>query len=172
MDYMSRLLVSFAILLLTAVVSFFSIANAATSATVAATVTPQNISVSVSDGTIAYGTLDVSTSKSTIASQLNDTQTVTNSGNVSESFTIKGQNSANWTLAGTAGANQYVHKFCIASCSSPPTNFTALTTSYQTLASGIVASGTQTFDLQLTTPSSTTAFTAQSVDITVLATAP
>ncbi|HEX5394888.1 MAG TPA: hypothetical protein VFW52_00840, partial [Candidatus Saccharimonadales bacterium] len=35
-------------------------AAAANTATVAATVTPQNISVSVTDGVVAYGTLDVS----------------------------------------------------------------------------------------------------------------
>ena len=152
-------------------INFVTIANAATSASVTATVTLQNESVTVSDGTISYGTLSTSTAKSTIAADLNDTQTVTNNGNVAEDLSIRGQDSANWTLAGTAGANQYVHKFCTATCSSPPTNFTALTTSNATLATNVAASGTQTFELQITTPSSSTSFAQQSVDVTVLATA-
>lgn len=144
-------------------------ALAATTAAVTATVTTQNISVTVSDGTVGYGTLSAGTSKSTIASDLNDTQTATNAGNVAEDFNIKGQNSANWTLAASSGSDQYVHKFCIATCASPPTNFTALTTSYQSLASNKAAAGTQTFDLQITVPNPSTVFTQQSVDVTVQA---
>ncbi|MBI2414888.1 hypothetical protein HYV31_03605 [candidate division WWE3 bacterium] len=152
--------------------AFLFKANAASTATVAATVTLQNISVSVSDGTIAYGTLSSSSSKSTTPADLNDLQTATNNGNITEDFNIKGQNTAAWTLAGSAGSEQYVHKFCTASCTTPPTNYTALTTSYQTLGTSIAASGTKTFDLQITTPSSTATYTQQSVDVIVQAVAP
>lgn len=145
--------------------------NAANTGTVSATVTAQNISVTVSDGTIAYGILPVSTSKSTTAADLNDLQTATNNGNVSEDFNIKGNNSASWTLAATPGVEQYTHKFCTASCTTPPTNYTALTTNYQTLGTNITTSGTKTFDLQLSTPTSTAVFTAQNVDITIQAVA-
>lgn len=144
-------------------------AYAATSATVAATVTAQNISVTVADGIVSYGTLAVGASGGTNAS---DTQTATNNGNISEDFNIKGQNSTAWTLAGTSSTDQYVHKFCTASCGSAPTNYTALTTNYQTLASGVAASGTQTFDLYITLPSSSSSFTQQSVDAIVQAVAP
>lgn len=156
------------------IISYFSlraIVWGATTATVTVTVTPQNISVSVADGTVAYGTLATSTSKSTIAADLNDTQTATNNGNVTEAINIKGQNSANWTLGGAAGADTYVHQFCTATCGSPPTNFTALTTSYQTLAASVAASGTQTFEIRLTTPSSSSVTTQQSVDVTIQAVA-
>lgn len=142
---------------------------AASTGTVAATVTTQNISVAISDGTVSYGVLSPNTSKSTIASDLNDLQTATNDGNVTEDFNIRGQNSAGWTLAGAAGVDQYVHRFCTASCGTPPTNFTALTTNYQTLATAKAVSGTQTFDLQITTPTSSTVYTQQSVDVTVQA---
>lgn len=142
---------------------------AASTASVAATVTTQDISVTVTDGSVSYGTLAAGDSKSTISSDLNDTQTATNSGNVAEDFNIKGQNSTNWTLASSAGTDQYSHKFCAATCAAPPTNFTALTTSYQTLASNKAAAGTQTFDLQITVPSPSTVYTQQSVDVTVQA---
>ncbi len=142
---------------------------AATTGTVAATVTVQNVSVTVSDGTVAYGTLALNTSAGTNPT---DTQTATNNGNITEDLNIKGSNSANWTLGGTANTDQYVHKFCTATCGSAPTNYTALTTSYQTLATGKAASGTQTFELYITTPTSSTNYTQQSVDVTVQAVAP
>lgn len=158
----------FGLLVVLAMSVFSGIADAATTATVTATVTVQNVSVTVSDGTVAYGTLGTNSSAGTNGS---DTQTATNNGNVTSDLSIKGQNTAAWTLAGSAGADQYVHRFCIATCASAPTNFTALTTNYQTLASGKAASATQTFDLYLTTPTSSTSFTQQSVDVLVLAAA-
>lgn len=142
--------------------------RAADTSIVSATVTVQNISVSVSDGTVAYGTLSVNTSSGTNGT---DTQTATNDGNISEDFNIKGQNTGTWTLAATTGADQYVHQFCTATCTTPPTNYSALTTSYQTLSTGVAQSGTQTFDLYITTPTSTSAFTQQSVDVTIQAVA-
>ncbi len=141
--------------------------GAATTGTVAATVTVQNISVSVTDGTVAYGTLGTGSSADTNPA---DTQTATNNGNITENLNIKGQNSANWTLGASAGADTYVHKFCTASCTTPPTNYTALTTNYQTLAASVVTSGTQTFDLEISTPTTSTNYTQQSVDVTVQAT--
>ena len=153
-------------------ISFFGLVSflevkAADTASVAATVTVQNISVSVADGTVAYGILAVNTSAGTNPADL---QTATNNGNITEAFNIKGQNSANWTLGAAAGADTYVHKFCTATCGTPPTNYTALTTSYQTLGTGVAVSGTKTFDLYITTPTSSTNFTQQSVDVTVQAT--
>lgn len=153
------------------IVSFVGPVFAADTAAVTATVTAQNVSVTVSDGTVSYGTMATSSTKSTIAADLNDQQTATNNGNVTENFNIRGQNSGAWTLAGTAGSDSYTHKFCTATCGTPPTNFTALTTNYQTLASGVTASGTQVFDLQLGTPTSTATYTQQSVDVTVQAVA-
>lgn len=141
--------------------------RAASTASVAATVTVQNISVTVTDGTVAFGTLANNSSAGTNGT---DTQTATNNGNITEVFNIKGQNSANWTLAATAGSDQYVLKFCTATCTTPPTSYTALTTSYQTLNASVATSGTQTFDLYITTPNPSTVYTQQSVDVTVQAT--
>ncbi len=141
----------------------------ATTGTVSATVTVQNVSVTVADGTVAYGTLGLNSSAGTNSA---DTQTATNNGNVAETLTIKGANSANWTLSATnSTTDTYIHKFCTATCGSAPTNYTSLTTSYQTLNASVAASGTQTFDLYLTTPQTSSVYTSQSVDVTVLAAA-
>lgn len=155
---------------------FVQIANAAGTATVTSTVTVQNVSVSVADGTVSYGTLGTNTSESTLAAPgLGDQQTATNNGNVAEDFNIKGSNSANWILdTANSTADHYVHKFCVATCGTDasPTNFTALTTSYAALGAGNVAtSGTQTFDLRITTPQTSSVFTSQSIDVTIQAVA-
>ena len=151
-------------------VSNIALAGAASTATVAATVTVQNISVTVADGSVAYGTQGTSATVDTTSGGLDDSQTATNNGNITEDLNIKGQNSANWTLVATAGADQYFHKFCTSNCDSSPT-WTAMTTSYQQLANAVSGSGTSVFDTQLGTPTSSTNFTQQSVDVTVQAVA-
>lgn len=143
---------------------------AATTGTVTATVTAQSIALTVADGSVAYGTIAAGASAGTNPSDL---QTVTNTGNVAEDFTIKGSNSANWTLdSSNVTSDHYIHRFCTATCGSAPTNYTALTTSYAALGAGnVAASGTQTFDLYLTTPQTSSVTTQQSVDVTVSAAA-
>ncbi|MEX2515111.1 MAG: hypothetical protein WD335_03210 [Candidatus Paceibacterota bacterium] len=147
-----------------------SYAVAQDSATVAATVQFQNISVSVADGAIDYGVLSASTTEDT--QTLGDQQTATNDGNTTIDLNIQGQNAASgsgtdWTLAATPAADQYVHKFSTDTGSS----WTALTTSYQTLATAIASSGTQTFDLEITTPTSSTDTDQKNADVTVQAVA-
>lgn len=148
------------------------IVRAANTGTVAATVTAQNVSLSLSDGTVSYGTLGNNSSANTTSGGLNDSQTVTNNGNVNEDITIKGTSSANWTLAGVTGTDQYVHEFCTEeqTCDTVPT-WTALTTNYATLKAAVTPSGTYWFDLKITTPNPSTAFTSQSVDVYVMASA-
>lgn len=174
MDNMKKLLFS-AIGLLLAVMLIGQYVPAADTATVTATVTVQNISVSVvSDGIVNYGTMPVNSWKSTLPGELNDMQTVRNDGNVPENFNIKGQNSNNWTLAGTPGNEAYTHQFCNDTdldCSNPPTNYTALTTGYQTLDTNIAVNGTVDFQLRLGTPTNTVHYTPQSVDVTIQAVA-
>lgn len=152
-------------------------AVAATTGTVAATVTPQNISVSVTDGSVSYGTLALSSSQDTTSGGLNDTQTATNDGNVAEDFNIKSTDATGgttWTLAGTIGANQYKHSFCTSGSGSPdpcdagPT-WSAMTTSYAALGTNIAASGTNKFDLKLDTPSSVADYVQKSITVTVQA---
>jgi len=138
-----------------------------------ATVTVQNISVSVADGDVSYGTMAVSTFRSTIATEENEMQTATNNGNVTEDFNIKGQDTAAWTLESAVDANKYVHQFCNDTdndCASPPTSYTAMTESgFTTLATSTAALGTVDFQLRLGTPSSSSSYTEQEVDVTVQA---
>lgn len=124
------------------------------------------ISVTVSDGNISYGV--VATSKDTTATGVNETQTVTNNGNVAEDFEIVGQNSADWTLGASAGDAIYKHAWCTSNCDSSPI-WNALTTAYQSLATNIAASGAQDFDLQVTVPTSNAGNNQQNVNVTIRA---
>lgn len=132
------------------------------------------ISISVSDGSISYGSVAKGAAKTTV--DLTDTQTVTNDSNVAVDFNIKGQNTAcPWTLSGTAGTDTYEHQFCKksdVSCSSPPTNYTDLTTSYQTLYTSVAISGTKDVDLRIVLPTTTACTASQSADITLQAVQP
>lgn len=128
------------------------------------------ISVSVSDGNVEYGIMPPDTSKSTL--DLNDMQTVTNDGNVKENFNIKGKNSECWTLDSINGPDQYVHQFCNTKnydCNNPPLNYSPLTTDYQQFASNIPPEGNVGLHLLLTTPTESSCYNQQSVDVTIQA---
>ena len=160
-------IIFFGLLALVGIIIFLGASvKAQTTGAVTATVTAQNVAVSVSDGTVTYGTISLGETASTSSDGLDDSQTATNDGNVTSDLNIMGQNSANWTLAATVGSDNYVHEFCTSNCDSTPT-WTALTTSYQTLATGIAASGNQAFDLKIIVPSTSSNYTQQSVDVTV-----
>lgn len=134
------------------------------------------ISVTVADGIVTYGSVPTGGSQNTTSSGVNDTQVATNSGDSAEDFNIRGTNSANWTLASIAGVEQYVHSFCKTGTGSPdpcdasPT-WTPLTTSYQSLALNVLASGSQSFDLRIKPPDTTAITSSQSVDVTIQAVA-
>jgi hypothetical protein len=147
---------------------------AADEATVTATVTVQNVSVSVDPGSVSYGTLALNTSRSTLSGEANAMQTATNDGNVSANINIRGTNSTAWTLSASNGANNYVHQFCNETdvdCSTPPTDYTALTTSNQTLKNGVSTSGEVDFHLRITTPTSSSSYDQQNVNVTIQASA-
>lgn len=155
-----------------AVLSFGLAAIGATSVGVTATVTPQNISVTVTDGAVSYGTLDLNTSRDTVAGA--DTQTATNNGNVNELFYISSSDAIsstagiNWNLEATTGENQYVHQFSTNSGVSY-TNFPA--NNSNALIASVGPSLSQPFDLKTTTPTSTTGYEQRNITVTVLATA-
>ena len=73
------------------------------------------VSVSVSDGSINYGTLALGTTANTTAEGLDDTQIATNTGTVMVDLFLFSSDAAgeevNWTLASTAGDEQYTHAF-------------------------------------------------------------
>jgi hypothetical protein len=132
------------------------------------------VTITVSDGSVAYGGRPQATITDTTTSGVNDTQTVTNAGDSAEDINILGQNSANWTLANTAGNEQYVHSYCTTGSGSPDpcdsgATWTPLTTSYQQLATNLAVAATQRFDLQLSTPSSSATSAQQTLNITLQA---
>ncbi|MDD4382277.1 MAG: hypothetical protein PHE21_02960 [Candidatus Dojkabacteria bacterium] len=141
---------------------------------VAATVTVTNVSLTVSDGTIAYGTLSTSTTKDTTTAslQLDDSQTVTNNGNVAIDVKVKATADANvspWSIGASVDSEVYTHKTCVTTCDSSP-SWTAMTTSYgSAILSNIVAEDTADVDFQIGTPSSTASFTEKSVNVYLMA---
>lgn len=131
------------------------------------------ISISItSDGTVSYGIIAASASKNTTASGLNDTQTAQNGSTIAENFNIKTSNATGgtqWTLGATPGTDVFVHEFS----TNGGVGWTAFTTadSYQTLATGIAASGTQNFDLRITVPSTSSDYQQKTITVTVQAVA-
>jgi hypothetical protein len=132
-------------------------------ATVNATVTVLNISVSVSPSTVAYGSRPLS---ATGVVPSPDNFLATNNGNVTEKFSIKGAGTAAWTLGSTPGADRYVHRF--SSSSQGP--WTELTETNSIFASSIAPAGNVQVFLQMDLPTSTTATAQQTAPVTILAT--
>lgn len=149
-------------------------ANAADNAAVTATVTVQNISLTLSQASFDYGTMPANTASSTLTLFGGAGIVATNNGNVNQDFDINGANTADWTLAGTTGSDQYIHQFCNDTdndCATPPTSYTALTTSPALLDAAVAAAGTTAFQLRLTAPNPSTVYTQQSAAVTITASA-
>lgn len=145
-------------------------ALAADTAGVSATVTPQLISVSVSPGSVAYGTVPLS--QTDVAPSPDSVITATNNGNVTEKFEIKGANSTTWTLSDVAvAANTFMHKFGLWNGVTLGALTALHNTTYKTLQASVGAGGTQDFKLRISTPTSTTTYATESTSVTVLATA-
>lgn len=159
------IVVQFLLIIIAAMCVGISI-KAASTDSVTATVTAINVSVSVSDGGVLYGTMALNTTADTTSGDLNDTQTATNDGNVEEDFNIMGVDSAAWELGDTNGADQYRHQFSL----DGGTGWTPFNEDgYTTLTTNIATSGNDTFDLQIQTPTSTSSYLEQTVDVTVQA---
>ena len=147
--------------------------NADTEAIVSATVTAELVSVSItSDGTVSYGTLALSTTKDTVA--LGQTQTATNSGNVTANFNIRSSDAissggTDWNLAASAGTNDFTHEFSVDGDSNWIA-FDVVNANYSTLENSVLASGTTDFDLRIGTPVVSTDSVEHTVTVTVQAT--
>ncbi|MDD5749959.1 MAG: hypothetical protein PHO91_04280 [Patescibacteria group bacterium] len=151
-----------------------SAVDAADNDSVTATVTAQNIAISLSQTSFDYGIVPNNTASSTLALFSGAGIVATNDGNINQDFDINGANTADWTLAGSTGSDQYVHQFCNDTdnnCATPPTNYSALTTSPAALKTSISPSGTCAFQLRITTPNPSTVYTQQSASVTVTASA-
>lgn len=165
--------------LLVAISSFIAIgigvsAKAASTGDVTATVTVQNIQLTLSQTTFDYGTMAANTASSTIGLWAVAGVVVTNTGNIAEDFDINGANTGSWAISTATASDVYVHKFCndtALDCATPETNYTALAAGTSVLSAGVATSGTIAFQLSLTTPNPGTVFTEQSAPVTVTASA-
>lgn len=156
-------------------------ARAADNAAVTATVTVQNVAMTLSQTTFDYGTMSSNTSSTTVSLWAGAGIIATNTGNVNEDFDINGANTGTgaagngWDLdTATSTANIYAHRFCNDTdnvCTTPWTNYTAMTTSPGALDTAVAAEGTVVFQLQMHTPNPSTKFTQQSAAVTVTASA-
>lgn len=128
------------------------------------------ISVSVSDGAVSYGALVVNTEEDTTATGVNDTQTATNDGNVTEDFNIRtsiATGGTTWSVGSTAGSDSYVHSFSTNSGSS--WEILDVADAYETLSTAVSSSGTQDFDLKIGTPTSVSDYVQKTITVTVQA---
>ncbi len=153
----------------------------AVTSAVTATVTVRNVSITLSQSSFAYGTMDLNTASSSVSLFSGAGIVATNNGNVTEDFDIYGANTTgsgtNWTLdSANSTQDHYIHKFCedtTNDCTIPAgqANYTALTTSPATLKHTIATSGTVAFQLQIKTPQTVTDYNQQSAAVTVQASA-
>lgn len=173
----ARLTVGLAICL--ASVFFASAVFAANPATIDVTVTVQNISISTT-GPIAYGV--VATSSTTVSASAS---TVTNDGNVTETYDLKLINPGGWTAtSGAPGSETY--RLSAQFNSSQPTavSFAAdhdLTTTDQTSSAtifagdetglSVAAAATRSLWFKFEAPTSTTVTTQQTITVTLTAAA-
>ena len=149
---------------------FGDISKASSTATVTATVTVQNISLEmVENGTISYGTIGLSSTKDTVT--LGTTPVANNNGNVNEDFGLQGTDSTSWTLSSDTGAETYFHKVCTADCGSSGSWANLSTGGYYTIVQGIATGNSQPFDLRVGTPTSTSDYDQQNVNVSVQASA-
>jgi len=129
---------------------------------------PVLVSVNVTDGNVTYGSLALGANITTIA--LNDTQTARNNGNVVEDFIIRSSNATrtagtNWTLVSTPpGNNQFNHQVSVNQGSS----WISMNVSPY-FAMDVAVNGSQTFDLRITMPGSTTDYLEHTITVTIIA---
>lgn len=146
------------------------VTRAATTANVTATVSAVNLAISVASGSIAYGSVNLSTATTTVAH--GGTQTVTNNGSTMK-LNVKSSDATNgtaWTLGTSIGSDIFKHEVSTTTGSTYMT-FQA-TDTYLTASSSIAAGLTQDLDFRLTTPSVSTDFVQKSITITVQAATP
>ena len=172
---------SFAFVAVLAVGGLGRSAWAANPATISVTVTIQNLSVSAT-GPIAFGT--VVASSQTVSGSAS---TVTNDGNVTETYSLSLTNPSTWTAvqaaptaaeeyallaqfnssAPTAGSFTYTdHALSAASVASSGTKFSGNQTGLS-----VATSGTRSLWLRFNAPTSTSVTTQQAITVTVTAAA-
>jgi len=146
------------------------ITRAATTAAVTATVSAVNLAISVADGSIAYGSVNLSTATTTANN--GETQVVTNDGSTMK-LNVKSSDATGgtaWTLGTSIGSNIFKHEVSTTTGSTYMT-FQA-TDTYLTASTTIAAGLTENLDFRFTTPSASTDFVQKSITVTVQAATP
>lgn len=138
--------------------------------TVTATVTATNLAVSVSDGTIAFGSVALNTSTSTAGTT--QTQTVSNDGSTAalNVKTTDATNGTTWTLGLTPGSDIFTLEVSTTTGSTyaliqDTDVYLTASTTFASLTSGPL-------DFRFTTPTVSTDFVEKSLTITVQVTTP
>jgi hypothetical protein len=146
------------------------------SGTVTCTVMPRLLSITVADGSVVYGDVDLGATKSTLGLQPVDTQTITNTGNMDEKIEVKCSDAINgiiWQLVASSDTerpDEFAHQWSgngggIWSDFDPGHG-------YGTLNPSLAPAGTQPLDLKIYMPTSTSDTLQKSITVTVLATTP
>lgn len=164
--------------IVTAVVSVLSLAIvfggyhalALDTGTVTATVTATNLAVSVTDGSIAFGSVALNTATSTVGT--GQTQTVTNDGS-NATLNVKSSDATNgtsWTLGTSPASN--VFKLEVSTTTGSTFGTLQATDVYLTASSTFASLTNQGLDFRFTTPTVSTDFVQKSLTITVQVTTP
>lgn len=148
-------------------VSFFlwHATKAATTGTVTATVTATNLAVSVTDGTIAFGSVALNTATTTANN--GETQVVTNDGSTAQ-MNVKSSDATGgtqWTLGTSPGSD--IFKMEVSTTTGASYMTLQATDTYLTASSSMTSLLSDNVDLQLTTPTASTDFVQKSITITV-----
>ncbi len=138
--------------------------------TVTATVTATNLAVSVTDGSIAFGSVALNTATSTAGT--GQTQTVTNDGS-NATLNVKSSNATNgttWTLGTSPGSD--IFKLEVSTTTGSTYGTLQATDVYLTASSTFTSLMSQAVDFRFTTPTASTDFVQKSLTITVQVTTP
>ncbi len=144
--------------------------RAAETGTIAATVSATNLSVSVSDGTIAFGSIALNTATTTAGNGY--TQVATNDGSEA-ALNVKSGNATGgttWTLGSSPGSNTFKLEVSTTTGSTYMTLQAADT--YLTASSTFASLADQNLDFRFTTPTASDDFVEKSLTITVQVTTP
>jgi hypothetical protein len=175
---------------LTAIATALTFPAVAEEDTLTATVTPCTITNQVTDGSVAYGTVDLGDTKNTVALDNStnpnggapDTQTVSNTGTCPADLMLRSSDATgtavNWDLVacGGVGANAFGHQYEVNNANNAPNTFNGVdfpedNSNTSGLAAVAAVNGTATVDLGICMPSTTTDQGQKTITVTVILTA-
>ena len=162
--------IALAVIVMLAITFFAFNAKAQSTDTVTATVTATNLAVSVTDGSVAFGSVALNTATSTAGTAQN--HIVTNDGTNTE-LNVKSTDATNgtaWTLSSTNGSN--IFKLEVSTTTGSTYGTLTATDVYLTASSTFASLMNQNLDFRFTTPTVSTDFVQKSLTITVQVTTP